>query len=856
MRPIRLSLLALMIATGCDSPSDSAGGARPARMDVVSGDLQPTAVVGTALSEPLVVRVVNANGKPLRGQLVNFRVASGGGAVFAGAAQTNENGEARERWTLGTVAGDTQRVEARAVDPTTGEAQVFAVFRAIGTPDAPATLLPVGPQRAGTVGSELADSLAVKLADRYGNVVPNATVTWSVKRGGGSVSPAQSRSDAAGIARSRWVLGTRADSTHVAAAAVSATLQAEFTATASIEGAVTASAVAGGGQRATVLGSPAEPLRVVVRTADGRPVAGAPVRWTGAGLESAVVDTVTNANGEASARVTLGREAREYRVVAQAGTGPAAEFVLYGTPDAPSTLTPWYSGTLGGAISSLLDDSIGVVVRDRHGNVVPGVAVDWSAAAGGGSLAPGASVTDAAGLAWTRWTLGATPGGQRARATARGTAVAVEIPANAGTELRIVAGSDILSLDGAVWEQPRVALYGPNGAIGDARVEWTVTSGGGSVSPAASRSSLGNPGGSAATAWTLGGTAGTHRLTARVGGLTATLTARRPAAGSLQLLGTPGGSVLDTDGVRVLVVDPAENTRTLRIRRVTGGGDTVVASGDSPRPVYGVLADGAVLVIMEAASGARTLREWRDGNSVELGPVRTLVANGPWVAWTWPTPYGNIGMTRRNVRTGRTDSLEESYFTGIEDLSETGAVAFTRDLEGRQSVIWTTFGIFPVSGGPGWTRVDGDTAYWTYGDAPNPTRFTLFSRPLPSRTSTTRYRGPDQQRPQFAVEEGWLAIREEGTRVAHFTRVSPSGEVLRLGGVRIAEPLVFTTEAEAVSRTGTAAFLFRGDGVLRILVAPGSGAEPYVAPAPGGARIVERNGRVYVLTPTSVYVVD
>jgi hypothetical protein len=482
--------------------------------------------------------------------------------------------------------------------------------------------------------------------------------------------------------------------------------------------------------------------------------------------------------------------------------------------------------------------------------------VDWSAAAGGGSLAPAAGVTDAAGLAWTRWTLGATPGQQRARATARGTAASVEIPANAGTELRILAGSDILSLDGAVWEQPRVALYGPNGAIGDARVEWTVTSGGGSVSPAASRTSLGNPGGSAATAWTLGGTAGTHRLTARVGGLAVTLTARRPAAGSLQLLGTPGGSLIDTDGVRALTVDVAGSTRTLRVRGVTGGGDTVVASGDWPRPLSGVLADGAVLVIMEAASGEQTLREWRDGNSVELGPVRTLVANGPWVAWTWPTSYGDIGMTRRNVRTGQTDSLQESYFTGIEDLSETGAVAYTRAVTGRQSVIWTTFGIFPVSGGPGWTRVDGDTAYYTYGDPPNQTRFTLFSRQMPSRTPAERYRGGDQLRPQFAVEEGWLAIREEGVRVSHFTRVSPSGEVLRLGGVQISEPFGFRSEAEAVSRTGTAAFLFRGDGLLRVLVAPGSGAEPYVAPAPGGSRIVERNGRVYVLSETSVYVVD
>ena len=80
----------------------------------------------------------------MRDQLVNFRVIAGGGSVFAGSALTNKDGIAQERWTLGTVAGDTQRVEARAVDPETGAGVVFAVFRAIATAGTASSVTPVG----------------------------------------------------------------------------------------------------------------------------------------------------------------------------------------------------------------------------------------------------------------------------------------------------------------------------------------------------------------------------------------------------------------------------------------------------------------------------------------------------------------------------------------------------------------------------------------------------------------------------------------------------------------------------------------------------------------------------------------
>ena len=97
--------VALAVACG-DQPVENAGPelAALARMDVVAGDAQ-TAEVGSQLANPLVVRVSDALGRPVRNQIVNFRVTAGGGSVFAGASITDAQGRAQEWWTLGAAEG-------------------------------------------------------------------------------------------------------------------------------------------------------------------------------------------------------------------------------------------------------------------------------------------------------------------------------------------------------------------------------------------------------------------------------------------------------------------------------------------------------------------------------------------------------------------------------------------------------------------------------------------------------------------------------------------------------------------------------------------------------------------------------
>jgi hypothetical protein len=125
--------LALFVAGGCNSdpplvPNDQ----EPVEisLQIVGGQGQQ-GPPGEWLPAPLVVQVTEQKGqnpRPIRDQVVNFRVVEGGGEVYAGAAITNSSGIAQERWKLGYHGA--QAVEARAVDSETGEPLNFGTFSA------------------------------------------------------------------------------------------------------------------------------------------------------------------------------------------------------------------------------------------------------------------------------------------------------------------------------------------------------------------------------------------------------------------------------------------------------------------------------------------------------------------------------------------------------------------------------------------------------------------------------------------------------------------------------------------------------------------------------------------------------
>ena len=197
--------LGLAACDGDGAPSAPASGTAPSSLRVLAGDGQQ-GVAGAELPDELAVGAVDAGGNALPGMAVQFVVVSGGGRVTPQTATSDARGLARVRWTLGTVAADSQVLEARrdGLPPVR--------LRATVRPDAPATLsITAGNGGSAAVGSAL-DSLSIAVRDRYGNPVLGLPVTWEVGAGGGSVSPARTATGAGGVSRTRWTLGPRVDS--------------------------------------------------------------------------------------------------------------------------------------------------------------------------------------------------------------------------------------------------------------------------------------------------------------------------------------------------------------------------------------------------------------------------------------------------------------------------------------------------------------------------------------------------------------------------------------------------------------------------------------------------------------------
>ncbi|MFL5540891.1 MAG: Ig-like domain-containing protein [Longimicrobiaceae bacterium] len=325
-RPGRMAAALLLAAAVLALPAckDTTGAkAGPAaHLDVLAGNAQ-TAPVLTELPQPLVVQVTDAQGHKVKGQVVNFVVTAGGGHVFAGTAITSNDGVAQERWTLGGVAGAPQTLEARAVDSATGQALVFATFTATATPGAPTQAGPYGPSAtsgdtivAGVTGSVVEDSFAVLVRDAQGNPVPGVQVGWAVTSGGGSIT-SPTTTDAAGVARTQWVLGTATGPVQTAQATVGSS-----TVRFSAYPATTLTKISGDG----ITAAAGSPVTLTVKALGGSgPIGDLPIHWTvasGGGSVTPAVGTTSKeafSYGTASATWTLGGAAGTQTLTASAG---------------------------------------------------------------------------------------------------------------------------------------------------------------------------------------------------------------------------------------------------------------------------------------------------------------------------------------------------------------------------------------------------------------------------------------------------------------------------------------------------------------------------------------------------------
>ena len=203
------SLIAFALATaasGCGGDGIVLpGGSRPTAIAIFVGDSQH-AQAGTTLGQPIVVRVTDAQSRPVERLTIAFAVVAGGGGVAPASVETGSDGKASTTWTLGGAAGF-QHVTA-TVQGDDVPAGLVATFTASALSGVGALLeIASGDNQTAAVGSALPDSLVVRVTDALGQSCGGVQVDWTVT-GGGSISPASVVTAPIGLAAAERVLGS------------------------------------------------------------------------------------------------------------------------------------------------------------------------------------------------------------------------------------------------------------------------------------------------------------------------------------------------------------------------------------------------------------------------------------------------------------------------------------------------------------------------------------------------------------------------------------------------------------------------------------------------------------------------
>lgn len=493
----------------------------PAKIQLVSGDHQ-SATVASALPEPLVVRVVDANDNPVPDVWVDFAIESGGGAVGAAAVKTDMLGLASSTHTLGSAAG------ASSVTASVKGVAAYIRFESSGTAGTATQIALVsGNNQNTTVGTALTNPLVVAVKDAGGNPVAGFMVTFTAATGGGTVSAATVETDAAGLAQSTLTVGTTAGTNTVTVNASGLTgSPVTFTAMGNAGAAAAIALVSGNNQSATVGTALTMPFVVAVTDDNGNPVAGTAVTFavaTGGGSLSATSVT-TNAQGQAQTKLTVGSAAGMNTVTAtRAGlTGSPVTFVATGTTGTATQIAVVSGGNQSATVGSTLNPFV-VVVKDAAGNPVDGFSVAFTVVSGGGSLSALSILTNAQGQAQTTLTLGSTAGTNTVTANATGlTGSPITFTATgtagAATKLSIISGNNQTAKVGTALTNPFVVkLEDANGnPVSGAAVNFAVTAGGGTLSAATATT---NAMGLAQSTLTVGTTVGANTVTASKSGL-------------------------------------------------------------------------------------------------------------------------------------------------------------------------------------------------------------------------------------------------------------------------------------------------------------------------------------------------
>jgi adhesin/invasin len=549
--PIRLlasgAALALTFLAGCGETTVSDPLAA-ARVESVTGaSLRGPA--GAVLSDPIVVRVFGSDEQPLPGTLVVFS-ASEGGSTDPSSVVTDGDGTARTRWMLGKTAGPN-------VLTATAAAGVSTAINATVTAAKAATVTEVaGDNQTAAAGAAVPIAPSVRVADAFGNLVPDVAVTFSVLTGGGRVTNGVRTTNAQGIATvGSWVLGPAAG-IHSLAARVEESGVANnpivFTATATTPTGSQMVATVGNNQQAPVGRLVPVAPTVVVRNTAGDGVPGVVVTFAIATGGGSVVGSrqVTDATGTATVGGWfLGPLPGANTLTASSAGLTSATFTATGISGLPVSMVAVSQVTQSAPAGTNVGDPPSVIVRDVQGIPVAGIIVTFSVTSGGGSVVGSPDTTNSSGVATlTSWKLGTVVGPNTVTATAAGLpSVTFSATGTAGAPASVVAaaGDNQTAVQGtnvAIPPAVRVTDASGNPVIG-ATVVFSVTSGGGSATGLTQPTNT--QGQATVGSWTLGsGAPNTLRATVTGSGITGNpVTFTAQSATQIAITSAPAGPI-------------------------------------------------------------------------------------------------------------------------------------------------------------------------------------------------------------------------------------------------------------------------------------------------------------------------
>jgi hypothetical protein len=340
-------------------------------------------------------------------------------------ALTDAAGRARSTWTLADRPGR-QRL-------TVGVAGVDSVVTVTAEADpvpANTRLVLASPMGGAPAGDSLASPVIVSVTDSTGAPLVDIPVDW-LALDGGKASALAERTDSLGHARATWQLGSKAGSQRLRVQVGDSREIPALTIKSKAEPGhpYSLSLVSGAGQSGGVSSALKAPIAVRVSDRFGNRIPSAPVVLRPESGSVGDSSVTTDSAGIAYGRWTLGSAAGTQRLTVRASPIEKELVVTArGLPRSPASLG-FASPPAQGSVGRSLPQPLKVVLKDAYGNPIANRAVTFVPV--GGKVSPARVVTDAHGVAATKWTLGEKPGVQTLAAAVKDSEVKAKVTVKA-----------------------------------------------------------------------------------------------------------------------------------------------------------------------------------------------------------------------------------------------------------------------------------------------------------------------------------------------------------------------------------------------------------------------------------------